>query len=61
MSNKQLAQLTTLVLGAVGGFVNPQGRIILIISPLEYFGHNGHLKILIGCVWGKEGVERGQA
>ena len=40
-------------------FFDPQGMIILITSSLEFFGHNGHLKILIGCVWGKEGVERG--
>ena len=34
----------------------PEKIIILITSPLDYFGHNGRLKILIGCLRGKEGV-----
>ena len=37
----------------------PEDSINLITSTLDYFGHNGYLKILIGCVWGKEGVEGG--
>jgi len=42
-----------------GRFCQPQGIIILITSPLDYFGHNDHYKILIECVWGKQFVERG--
>ena len=41
---------------AVGGFVNPRGIVILF---LNYFEHNGYLRIMIGCIWRKEGVEKG--
>ena len=42
-------------------FVNPRGIIILIIVPLDYFGHDAYLRILIACIWGKDSVEGGRA
>ena len=41
---------TPLSSGTMGVFVIPKG---IVVGPLNYVESNDHLKILIGCLWGK--------